>query len=442
MQPLQSTATATLGGDIVAPGDKSISHRALLLSALTVGQTEIDGLLTAEDTLATAAAISALGAPASCDEAGRWHVTGVGVGGLSAPEGVLDLGNSGTGARLLLGVLVGHPLSAVLTGDDSLRSRPMARVTEPLSRMGAHFVCADGGRLPITVTGTADPLALDYRLPVPSAQVKSALLLAGLSAAGQTTIIESKPTRDHSERMLRLFGANVSSETEADGGKRITLEGQPELVSPGSLTVPGDPSSAAFPLVAALLVPGSRVTVGGVCINALRTGLYESLSEMGATLEFALTGEACGDSVADLHASASALRSVTVPAERAPRMIDEYPILAVAAACASGTSRFEGLDELRVKESDRLAAITDGLAANGVTVEGDADSLTIMGAGGPPPGGGTVVTHGDHRIAMAFLVLGLVTRRPVTIDDGSMIATSFPGFAELMGGLGACITQP
>jgi 3-phosphoshikimate 1-carboxyvinyltransferase len=439
VQPLRSTATGPLAGDIVAPGDKSISHRALLLGALTAGRTAIDGLLAAEDTLATAAAVSALGAPATCDEDGRWHVAGVGIGGLGEPGRVLDLGNSGTGARLLLGVLAGQPLTAVLTGDASLRSRPMARVTEPLSRMGARFVCAEGGRLPITVTGATDALALETRLAVPSAQVKSALLLAGLAAAGQTTIVEPEPTRDHSERMLRLFGAEVGSEAETGGGRRITLSGQPELVSPGLLTVPGDPSSAAFPLVAALLVPGSRLRIGGVCINPLRSGLYESLVEMGAALSITESGEACGETVADISASAGPLRGVTVPAGRAPRMIDEYPVLAVAAACAEGPSRFEGLAELRVKESDRLAAIADGLAANGVAVEADADSLTITGAGGPPPGGGRVVTHGDHRIAMAFLVLGLVAQRPVSIDDGAMIATSFPGFAKLMRGLGADI---
>ncbi len=441
MQPLRSKATGPLAGDIVAPGDKSISHRALLLGALTAGRTEIDGLLGAEDTLATAAAVSALGAAAACDENGRWHVAGVGIGGLGEPGRVLDLGNSGTGARLLLGVLAGHPVTVVLSGDESLRSRPMARVTEPLSRMGARFVCAEGGRLPITVTGAAEPLALETRLAVPSAQVKSALLLAGLSAAGQTTIVEPEPTRDHSERMLRLFGAEVSSEAEAGGGRRITLSGQPELVSPGLLTVPGDPSSAAFPLVAALLVPGSRLHIGGVCINPLRTGLYESLVEMGAELTITETGEACGETVADINASAGPLRGITVPAERAPRMIDEYPILAVAAACAEGPSRFEGLAELRVKESDRLAAIADGLAANGVAVEADADSLTIRGCGGAPPGGGRVVGHGDHRIAMAFLVLGLVSQQPVSIDDGTMIATSFPGFVELMRGLGADIAE-
>ncbi|MDP6953766.1 MAG: 3-phosphoshikimate 1-carboxyvinyltransferase, partial [Alphaproteobacteria bacterium] len=300
-------------------------------------------------------------------------------------------------------------------------------------------VCAEGGRLPITVTGAADPLPLETRLAVPSAQVKSALLLAGLSAPGQTIVVEPEPTRDHSERILRLFGAEIASEAESGGGRRIVLEGQPELVSPGLLRVPGDPSSAAFPLVAALLVPGSRVKVSGVCINPLRTGLFESLVEMGAALTIDETGEACGETVADIGASAGPLRGITVPAERAPRMIDEYPILAVAAACAEGPSRFEGLAELRVKESDRLAAIADGLAANGVQVEADADSLTITGSGGPPPGGGRVVSHGDHRIAMAFLVLGLVAQRPVTIDDGTMIATSFPGFAELMRGLGADI---
>lgn len=438
--PLRSSHAGPLSGDIRVPGDKSISHRVLLLAALAVGRARIEGLLEAEDTLATARAVAALGAEVERTGPGAWRVSGVGIGGLSPPHDVLDLGNSGTGARLLIGALAGHPVCAVVTGDASLRRRPMGRIVEPLSRMGAVFACAEGCRLPITVTGAADPLAIEYRLPVPSAQVKSAVLLAGLAAAGRTTVIEPEPTRDHTERLLRLFGADVTVAEDEGGARRISLAGQPELAPPSpSLAVPGDPSAAAFPLVAALIVPGSEVKLREVGVNPLRTGLFETLIEMGADLAITETGERCGEPVADITARASALRGVSVPGERAPRMIDEYPALAVAAACAEGETRLEGLGELRVKESNRLAAIERGLAACGVAVGSGPDSLTIAGAAGAPPGGGTVETRFDHRIAMAFLVLGLAARAPVEVDDGAAIATSFPGFCDLVNRLGGAI---
>jgi 3-phosphoshikimate 1-carboxyvinyltransferase len=427
------------------PGDKSISHRALMLGALAVGRTEITGLLEGEDVLATAAALNALGAAAAPAGngragAGRWSVDGVGVGGLAEPENLLDLGNSGTSARLLLGILATHPLTAFVTGDASLRRRPMGRVTEPLSRFGARFLCREGNRLPLAVTGAKDPLPLEYRLPVPSAQVKSAVLLAGLNTPGATTVIEPQATRDHTERMLRHFGAAVVTEPAKGGGKRITVEGFPELAA-APIAVPGDISSAAFPLVAALIVPGSEVTVEGVGVNPLRAGLLECLREMGADISLANQREEGGEPVADLHARAGALRGADIPAERAPKMIDEYPILAVAAACAKGRTVMRGLAELRVKESDRLAAIATGLAGCGVRVRVDGDDLIVEGDGSPPAGGAMIATELDHRIAMAFLVLGLASRQPVRIDDAAPIATSFPDFIPLMTRLGAAFGE-
>jgi 3-phosphoshikimate 1-carboxyvinyltransferase len=429
-----------LTGKIRVPGDKSISHRALMLGALAVGRTEISGLLEGEDVLATAAAINALGANASLAGDGRWAVNGVGIGGLTEPEDLLDLGNSGTSARLLLGILATHPLTAFVTGDASLRRRPMGRVVEPLSRIGARFVTREGARLPLAISGAADPIPISYHLPVPSAQVKSAVLLAGLNTPGTTTVIEPQPTRDHTERMLRHFGATVTTEPTEGGGKHITLEGYPELTA-APIAVPGDPSSAAFPLIAALIVPGSDVTIEGVGINPLRTGLIECLREMGADLALLNERDEGGEPVADLRARAGTLKGADIPAERAPRMIDEYPILAVAAACACGRTVMRGLAELRVKESDRLTGIAAGLASCGVRVAVEQDDLIVEGAGNFPAGGATIETRLDHRIAMAFLVLGLAADEAVRIDDAAPIATSFPDFLPLMNGLGGTIQE-
>ncbi|HZB92330.1 MAG TPA: 3-phosphoshikimate 1-carboxyvinyltransferase [Stellaceae bacterium] len=437
MTPLSSGTAAALNGRLRAPGDKSVSHRALILAALAVGRTRITGLLEGEDVLHTAAAMGALGAGVARGEDGAWRVDGIGLGGLAEPEDVLDFGNSGTGARLLMGVAAGHPITTFFTGDASLRRRPMARVTEPLQRMGARILGRDGGRLPLAVIGAASPLPITYRLPVASAQIKSAVLLAGLSAPGHTIVIEPQPTRDHSERMLRHFGAEVAVADEPEG-RRITLRGQPELRA-ADLAVPGDPSSAAFPIVAALLVPGSDVVIEGVGVNPLRAGLFETLKEMGADLSLAHERLEGGEPVADLRVRASTLRGVEVPAERAPRMIDEYPVLAVAAAFASGRTVMHGLGELRVKESDRFSAIAQGLSDCGVGVDVAGDTLAVEGVSGPPLGGTEIAARLDHRIAMAFLVLGLAARRPVVIDDAATIATSFPGFVEAMNGLGARI---
>jgi 3-phosphoshikimate 1-carboxyvinyltransferase len=415
-----------------------------MLGALAVGRTEISGLLEGEDVLATAAALNALGAavtPAAEGQLdGRWVVDGVGVGGLAEPEDLLDLGNSGTAARLLLGILATHPITAFVTGDASLRRRPMGRVVDPLSRIGARFVTREGARLPLGVSGAANPVPISYRLPVPSAQVKSAVLLAGLNTPGATTVIEPQPTRDHTERMLRHFGAAVTTEPAEDGGRRVTVEGFPELAA-APITVPGDPSSAAFPLVAALIVPGSDVTIQGVGINPLRTGLLECLREMGADITLLNQREEGGEPVADIRARARTLTGADIPAERAPRMIDEYPILAVAAACARGRTVMRGLAELRVKESDRLSAMSAGLASCGVRVAVEGDDLIVDGAGNFPAGGAIIETRLDHRIAMAFLVLGLATNEPVQIDDAAPIATSFPGFIGMMNGLGSTIAE-
>ena len=429
-----------LAGTIRVPGDKSISHRALMLGALAVGRTEITGLLEGEDVLATATAMNALAATVAPAGDSRWTVDGIGVGALAEPEDVLDLGNSGTGARLLLGMLATHPVTAFVTGDASLRQRPMSRVVEPLSRFGAHFLTREGSRLPLAVTGAANPLPIDYRLPVPSAQVKSAVLFAGLNTAGTTTVVEPQPTRDHTERMLRHFGATITSEPDEGGGHRITLEGLPELAA-APIRVPGDPSSAAFPLIAALIIPGSEVTVEGVGINPLRSGLLECLHEMGADIAVLNRRGEGGEPIADIRARSGTLWGADIPAVRAPRMIDEYPILAVAAACARGRTVMRGLAELRFKESDRLAAIAAGLDGCGVQVAVDGDDLIIDGANGPPEGGALIETQLDHRIAMAFLVLGLAARNPVHIDDAAPIATSFPDFIGLMTRLGAVVEE-
>ena len=447
MSALISSQAGPLSGEASVPGDKSISHRALILGATAVGETRITGLLESEDVLATATALRALGARIEHEDdledgpenGGHWSVFGRGVGGLGEPAGVLDLGNSGTAVRLLIGVVATHPFKTTFSGDASLSKRPMERVMTPLRQMGAQFT-ARGGRLPITVSGTAGPIPITYELPVPSAQVKSAVLLAGLNTPGRTTVIEPEPTRDHTERMLAHFGAEVDIADAPDGGKTVALTGQPELTGK-NVAVPGDFSSAAFPMVAALLAPKSRVVLTGVGVNPLRIGLLETLKDMGANIGVENKRQQNGEDVADLIVEASALKGVTVPAARAPAMIDEYPILAVAAAFAEGETRLEGLGELRVKESDRLDAIARGLAAAGADVAETEDSLTIRGTGGVA-GGARIEAAEDHRIAMAFLVLGAVTEPPVEIDDGATIDTSFPGFAGLMNGLGADISPP
>jgi 3-phosphoshikimate 1-carboxyvinyltransferase len=432
-----SRPKAPLAGTIAVPGDKSISHRSLMLGALAVGRTEITGLLEGEDVLCTAAAMRALGAGVERHGDGRWIVDGVGIGGLAEAPDIIDLGNSATAARLLLGILATHPIISFVNGDASLRGRPMARVTEPLSHFGARFVTRESGQLPLAVIGAANPVPLEYTLPVPSAQVKSAVLLAGLNTPGETTVVEPQPTRDHTERMLGHFGATVRVEPLPDGrGRRVTVVGQPELAA-APIAVPGDPSSAAFPLVAGLIVPGSGVTVTGVGLNPSRTGLFTSLIEMGADLIFENERVEGGEPVADLRVRAGELVGAEIPAERAPSMIDEYPILAVAASFARGRTVMRGLAELRVKESDRLSGTATGLAACGVKLAVEGDDLIIDGDGRPPAGGALIETRLDHRIAMAFLVLGLGTAAPVRIDDARPIATSFPGFVPLLNRLGA-----
>ena len=436
--PLTSGTAGRLSGSCRVPGDKSLSHRALILGGLAIGRTRVTGLLEGEDVLATAGAMRALGAGVTRQADGEWLVSGVGIGGLQEPDTLLDMGNSGTGARLVMGAVAGHDITAFFTGDASLRRRPMARVTEPLSRMGAKVVAREGGRLPLALTGAAAPLPITYASPVASAQVKSAILLAGLSAPGETTVIEPLASRDHTENLLRHFGAQVTSTPTNEGGRRITVAGQPELKA-GDIFVPGDPSSAAFPAVAALLLPQSEITIEGVGINPLRAGLFETLDEMGADITFAKRRIEGGEPVADLIIRAGALKAVTVPAARAPSMIDEYPILAVAAAFAQGRTVMHGLAELRVKESDRLSAIAKGLSDCGVTTQIEGDTLIVEGKGGKVHGGAAVASALDHRIAMSFLMLGMAAEKPVTIDDGATIATSFPGFVELVNRLGGSI---
>lgn len=439
-RPINSRTARALNGSIAAPGDKSISHRALMFGAMAVGETRIEGLLEGEDVIATARALRALGAGIERLGEGTWRVSGRGVGGLIEPGDVLDLGNSGTSARLLMGILAGHPFTAVLTGDASLRSRPMNRVMVPLMRVGATFAPREGGRMPIAITGTAEPQPIEYTLPVPSAQVKSAVLLAGLAAPGRTSVIEREPSRDHSERMLRHFGADVTIEDIGDGRRRASVAGQSELRG-AAVRVPGDISSAAFIMVAATIVPGSRVTVHGVGVNPLRAGIIETLREMGADIMLANLREQGGEPVADITCTHAPLKGVDVPPARAPRMIDEYPILAAAAASADGTTRMNGLKELRVKESDRLAAMARGLAAAGLKVEEGEDWLAVQGSGRPPKGGARIEVNLDHRIAMAFLVLGAASREGIAIDDARPIETSFPGFVSLLNGLGARLEE-
>ena len=435
LSPLTARRSGPLKGRVRVPGDKSISHRALILAAMTVGESTVSGLLEGEDVLKTAQAMRDLGAQLTRGADGVWRIRGVGVGGFAEPKNPLDFGNSGTGCRLVLGAVAGCPIRARFDGDASLRKRPMRRVLDPLGRMGARLIeAAEGGRLPLTIQGARDPMPIEYESPVPSAQLKSAVLLAGLAAPGETTVIETEASRDHTERMLKHFGAKVTSKPYGEHGRRIVLQGQPEL-EPATVVVPADPSSAAFPLTAALVIAGSELTLEAVMTNPLRTGLFTTLLEMGAKIEFADQRDDGGEDVADLRVTASALKGVEVPAERAPSMIDEYPILAVAAAFAEGTTRMRGLKELRVKESDRLEATAAMLRANGVAVEIEGDDLIVHGKRGVQ-GGAEVATHMDHRIAMSALVMGLASAEPVRVDDAAFIATSFPGFVELIRSLG------
>jgi 3-phosphoshikimate 1-carboxyvinyltransferase len=436
-RPLSCRRGGPLPGAARPPGDKSISHRAFIFGLLCRGVTEISGLLEGDDVMRTGEACKALGAHIERIGEGSWRVAGMGVGALLAPRHPLDFGNAGTGARLMMGVVGGHAVTATFDGDASLRKRPMRRILDPLALMGAQTLSqAEGGRCPIVLRGADEPAPIVYRTPVASAQIKSAVLLAGLNAPGATTVIEAEASRDHTEKMLRHFGAEVEVAPEGEAGRRITLRGRPEL-RPNPVVVPADPSSAAFPIVAALITPGSDVVIEGVMMNPLRTGLLTTLLEMGAAIEVIDRRREGGEDVANLRVRASALKGVDVPAARAPSMIDEYPVLAVAAAFAQGETHMRGLHELRVKESDRLAAVAAGLAAAGVDHAIEGDDLIVRGGDGAVRGGGTVETHLDHRIAMSFLVMGLASERAMTIDDSAMIATSFPGFRKLMEGLGA-----
>jgi 3-phosphoshikimate 1-carboxyvinyltransferase len=432
--PLSAVRARPLKGRVRPPGDKSISHRAFLFGLLACGETKVEGLLEGDDVLRTGKACEALGAVLDRTGPGQWRVRGPGLGAILPPRETLEFGNAGTGARLMMGVVGGHGVTASFDGDASLRKRPMRRILDPLRLMGAEVLSeAEGGRCPIVLKGARDPAPIEYRTPVASAQIKSAVLLAGLNAPGSTTVIEAQASRDHTEKMLALFGAEVAVAPEGEG-RRITLVGRPELRST-TVVVPADPSSAAFPIVAALIVPGSDIVVEGVMMNPLRTGLLTTLAEMGAHIEPLDRRVEGGEEVADLRVRQGTLRGVDVPAARAPSMIDEYPILAVAAAFASGTTRMRGLSELRVKESDRLGAVAAGLKAAGVDCAIEGDDLIVEG--GRPRGGGMVLTHMDHRIAMSFLVMGLASREPMAIDDAAMIATSFPEFRPAMERLGA-----
>ncbi len=436
-KPLAVMRASPLKGRIRLPGDKSISHRALIFGALATGTTRIRGLLESEDVVNTARAVSALGAPAE-KRGDVWEVKGRGPGGLRQPTEPLDFGNSGTGARLMMGVIAGHPITVQMTGDASLSRRPMRRVLAPLMQMGLEVIETGREMLPLTLRGTSELIPIVYPLPVPSAQVKSAVLLAGLHSAGETTVIEHEATRDHTERMLRHFGANVRI-MDKEGGRAITIRGDAEL-SGRDILVPGDPSSAAFLVAAALIVPGSDITIEGLLINPTRTGLYTTLQEMGGDVTLLNQREEGGEPIADIRVRASELKGVRVPAERAPSMIDEYPVLAAISAFAKGTTQMDGLAELKVKESDRLQATATGLEVNGVTVRIDGDSLIVEGKQ-RLKGGGLVATHLDHRIAMAFLTAGLASEKPITVDDTTMIATSFPEFRGLMETLGAAYQE-
>ena len=434
-----SNRSDPLIGSIIVPGDKSISHRALMIGTLAVGKTLVIGLLESEDVKATIKAMRQLGAEIECTKTHGeklWQVYGRGVGGIIEPNNVLDFGNSGTSARLITGILASHNITATLVGDASLNSRPMQRVLDPLKNIGATFLARAGGKLPITINGTSQALPNDLTLEVASAQVKSAILLAGLNTVGHTVLIEPKPSRDHTERMLSYFGAEISVKEVGNGSRKITLVGQPELTG-RKILVPGDISSAAFIIIGAAITPGSNVEIKNVGINPLRTGLLDSLKEMGADLKILKIREHTNEPVADIQIKYKQLKGVTIPAERAPRMIDEYPILSIAAAVAQGTTVFEGVEELRVKESDRLTVMAEGLRDCGITTNATKNSLTITGTNGPPNGGVTISSRLDHRIAMSFLILGLICKNPITIDDAEPIETSFPDFINLMNKLGA-----
>ena len=439
MTKLVSKNCGRLEGHVRIPGDKSISHRALMFGALTVGETMISGLLEGEDVLHTAEAMRKLGAKVEKSPDGLWRTYGVGIGGLHQPDSPLEMGNSGTSTRLLIGLVGGHNISATFTGDASLSKRPMKRVITPLEMMGATFEATDGDKLPLTVKGPEDLLAIEYELPVASAQVKSAVLLAGLNARGTTTVIESKPTRDHTEKMLQHFGIDVEIEDLGNGKSAISVQGH-QTLQPGAVDVPSDPSSAAFPVVAALLQEGSEIFLPNIALSDRRNGLYLTLEEMGAHIEVQNPRVQAGENVGDLLVRGTGpLKGVDVDPARVPAMIDEFPVLAMAAACAKGTTKMTGLEELRVKESDRLLMVANGLKACGVDLEMGEDSLTIHGNGKPPKGGALIETALDHRIAMSFLVLGTVTPEFITIDDGAPIMTSFPNFVPLMNEIGCYI---
>ncbi len=439
--PMTSRKSGPLRGTADVPGDKSISHRALILGAMAVGETRISGLLEGQDVLDTGAAMRAFGAEVIEHGGGEWTVHGVGVGGFAEPEQVIDCGNSGTGVRLIMGAMATSPITATFTGDASLRGRPMGRITDPISLFGAQSYGRKGGRLPMTIIGADTPVPVQYEVPMPSAQVKSAVLLAGLNVAGETVVIEKEATRDHTERMLAGFGAQLYVE-EDERGRVITLTGQPEL-QPQTITVPRDPSSAAFPVCAALIVEGSDVLVPNIGLNPTRAGLFTTLQEMGADLTFENTREAGGEPVADLRARFSPnMKGIEVPAARAPSMIDEYPILSVVACFAEGVTTMRGVKELRVKESDRIDAMARGLEACGAHIEEDKDTMIVHGMGpGGLPGAATAAARLDHRIAMSFLCAGMAAQNPISVDDAGPIATSFPIFEPLMGSLGAQLVR-
>lgn len=439
-QPMTSRRSGPLKGTAPIPGDKSISHRSLILGALTIGETKISGLLEGQDVLDTGRAMAAFGADVVNHGDGNWSVHGLGVGGFHEPEDVIDCGNAGTGVRLIMGAMATSPITVTFTGDASLRSRPMSRITDPLALFGAQSYGRSGGRLPLTIIGAHDTLGARYESPVPSAQVKSAVLLAGLNAVGETVLVEQEATRDHSERMLRGFGAQVETEITRDG-RVITLQGQPEL-RPQTIHVPCDPSSAAFPVCAALITPGSEILVPNIGLNPTRAGLYQTLIEMGADITYENERQEGGEPTADLRVRHSALKGIDVPPERAASMIDEYPILSVVASFAEGTTTMTGVKELRVKESDRIDAMARGLNAAGVETDETEDSLTIHGRGADGViGGARAETHLDHRISMSFLCLGFASQKPMSIDDAGPVSTSFPNFMPLMKELGAMFTS-